>query len=442
MLFTTRTSFLVLLSSLSLASAACGGTSTGTGGSTTGAGPDPTSTDPITEITLPVAEVLQGRDGVLDIVRLFPDKPAVETVLPLSAETGSLTIPLEGAGAVSFSVLGTQGTLFESHGASNHCLPSFKNGLPEVLEVPTEFATIQAAIDAAEPGDRVYVHPGTYHEHLHLRPGVRLVGAGAWRTILDGDGTGENLIDFTGAKDVVVRGFTLRNVGQAGGCGQPADVFACSGDWYASAIYGDGHDNAEIEDNGGPEAGHSNCVETSIEVTQNIIEGNDIGVMLYFHARGVIHNNVFLGNRVAFVSNHMQDHAIVASNVFYDNPAMSIGSQAAYLDIINNIVVRSSVGVEHEFVQTGRIRCNVFFDVAQIGERVDIGTDGNVILDPGFLSPENLDFRLGVESGAAGLGCNVEGLGNVEGAKSEPGAFGGAMGGWHRQQVESAELEP
>ncbi|MDI1448753.1 NosD domain-containing protein [Polyangium sp. 6x1] len=468
MLILSRPSVVVLLTSLALASAGCGVTVTGGGSSGAGPsgdgggggssgegggggfsgeaggpgsnppGPDPQIPPAFTEITVPLADVLQGRDGVLDIVRLFPDKPAVEQILPVSADTTSITLPFEGAGVLAYSLLGTQGALFESHGATSDCLPSIGQGIPEVLEVPNEFATIQAAIDAAAPGDRVFVHPGTYHEHLRLRSGVRLVGAGAWQTVLDGDGLPENLIDITGAGDVVVRGFTLRNVGQGQGCAQPEDPLLCGGNWYRAAIYGDGHDSF-ADTLGNPTA----CAETSIQITQNIIDGNDIGVMFYFHARGVIHNNIFVGNRVAFAGGYLNDYALVASNVFYDNTQLAIAGHSAYLDILNNVVVKSSVGVKEQYPQTGRIRCNVFFDVDNIGELVDFGEEaGNVILDPDFFSPADRDFRLGIDLGAAGLGCPAPGLHNVENASAEPGAFGGAMGGWHMQSITPADIVP
>ena len=48
-------------------------------------------------------------------------------------------------------------------------------------------ATIQACLDAAAPGDRVLIPAGTYVEHLYLRKGVSLIGAGANVTIIRSD---------------------------------------------------------------------------------------------------------------------------------------------------------------------------------------------------------------------------------------------------------------
>ncbi len=44
------------------------------------------------------------------------------------------------------------------------------------------FRSIQGAIDAASYGDVVYVSPGTYEEHVALKDGVRVLGAGASST--------------------------------------------------------------------------------------------------------------------------------------------------------------------------------------------------------------------------------------------------------------------
>lgn len=52
------------------------------------------------------------------------------------------------------------------------------------LLVPGDFATIQAAIDAAAPGDRIAVRPGVYREEIVIRKDVELVGAGVGATVI------------------------------------------------------------------------------------------------------------------------------------------------------------------------------------------------------------------------------------------------------------------
>ncbi len=92
------------------------------------------------------------------------------------------------------------------------------------LHVPGQHSTIQAAIDAAKPGDEIVVAPGTYHERIRLSKRVMLRSAGddspgklglsrAETTILDGGGAEANLPGVILDEGAVLDGFTVTRVG-------------------------------------------------------------------------------------------------------------------------------------------------------------------------------------------------------------------------------------
>ena len=80
------------------------------------------------------------------------------------------------------------------------------------LRVPSQYKTIQAALNAASPYDRVLVAPGTYGERI-VFPGFPLLlesEQGAAVTILDGGDTGP-VVTFDPRDDyrVILKGFTI-----------------------------------------------------------------------------------------------------------------------------------------------------------------------------------------------------------------------------------------
>ena len=87
-------------------------------------------------------------------------------------------------------------------------------GFSDTLHVPTEFLTIQDAIDAAKDGDTVMVAPGTYVENISFK--------GKAITVVSTDGPDLTFIDGNQAGSVVlfalgegpgskIEGFTIQN---------------------------------------------------------------------------------------------------------------------------------------------------------------------------------------------------------------------------------------
>jgi hypothetical protein len=87
-------------------------------------------------------------------------------------------------------------------------------------DVPEEYPTIQAAVDAAQPGDLVRIGPGTYHEQVVVGPAkhdIVLRGTDRNRVVLDGDrGRRFNGItvhaDGVAVENLTVRGFASDGV--------------------------------------------------------------------------------------------------------------------------------------------------------------------------------------------------------------------------------------
>ena len=121
-------------------------------------------------------------------------------------------------------------TDFDGNGVPDECDPN-------TLRVPSQFATIQGAIDAAQPGAVILVGPGVYIGSVNPRgKPVRIhAPAGPLATILDGASVPTSVVVFeTGeGPDTVLSGFTIRR-GTQGTPVSPGSPFRVGGGIYVS----------------------------------------------------------------------------------------------------------------------------------------------------------------------------------------------------------------
>lgn len=259
----------------------------------------------------------------------------------------------------------------------------------DVLEVPSEYPTIQDALDAASASDIVRVAPGTYFENLAMRSGVVLESSsGPAVTIIDGAGLG-SVIDCIGCSAATtIRGFQLKNGigteafnGRYGGgirCWQNSDPLI-EGNWITanSARFGGGigcrynseptirdnriESNDAIQEGGGVFAIdgtngvdlliESNRIESNgaaagggiwvgavdVQVVQNRVRGNAAGpaagggIWAGFDGAKVITHNTIDGNTCQSFGGGLyvdDGFGMIERNTFYGNGGPSGGAFA------------------------------------------------------------------------------------------------------------------
>ncbi|HYK92453.1 MAG TPA: right-handed parallel beta-helix repeat-containing protein [Thermoplasmata archaeon] len=77
------------------------------------------------------------------------------------------------------------------------------------LKVPSQYSTIQGAIDAAHAGDTILVGAGTYTESLVVNTSVTILGAGPSKTLLQGPLGSNVVVSIGNGATVRFSGFTV-----------------------------------------------------------------------------------------------------------------------------------------------------------------------------------------------------------------------------------------
>lgn len=329
------------------------------------------------DISAPVPGAMSAIGGTAEITT-FPDpgedwiSEAVTSVVPVAPGAGPLTIPAPaGQRAVAVMFFDPGGVLVDGSILTT-ATSSPANAAPQTRYVPAQYATIQTAIDVAQPGDTVLVAPGTYTEHVVLKSGVRLQGSGADQTTLDGQGAQISIVNADDARGASVRGFRFINAGPSpDGNG---DAFEGAGDFHPAAVHALASDYS--------------CDPTAkLLIADNVFEDNYAAVMIGWQAFAILRHNLFRDNDHGLVVNHGADnHLLVRENVFYEN-GYAVEGDATFLHLDHNVIAKSVVAVRCEHVQTAPPRCNAFFgngtDYSSFSktDQFAMGTNGNTSFD-------------------------------------------------------------
>lgn len=235
------------------------------------------------------------------------------------------------------------------------------------LHVPSEFATIQSAVNAAVDGDTILVAPGTYYENLVVdRTAIHLRSeAGPVDTIIDGSDLGQ-VVRVGAVSSFIIEGFTIQK-GNPGTSSWPAGVWIDSSidvtirnnivrDNSCSSCVGVGIgitgyipagiiliEGNVIEDNYAPGCGGAIGVSTSLnlEIANNIVRNNqcNVGGGIYLRPGSgnvVIKNNGIQNNTAILYGGGIWSLGrpiTVTQNLITENAALSGGG--VYTDVEN-----------------------------------------------------------------------------------------------------------
>ncbi|MFC1945172.1 right-handed parallel beta-helix repeat-containing protein [Chloroflexota bacterium] len=158
------------------------------------------------------------------------------------------------------------------------------------------YQNIQDAIDAASSGDTVKVTVGTYYDHITLKGGVVVQGAGENVTTIDGSGSGSVV---TGVDNSTISGFTI-----------------------TGGIYGIGN------------------LSASPTIINNIITGNTRDGIYNSGASPTIINNIISGNAGSGIYNAFSSSTILNNTIIYNKDGIrTYGSPVP--SITNNIITHN-----------------------------------------------------------------------------------------------------
>lgn len=193
--------------------------------------------------------------------------------------------------------------------------PSVADVRPSVADddVISVTSTIQAAVDAAQPGDSILVPAGTYREAVTVtKSGITLIGQPG--AVLDGTGLGAAVgvrvrsTDGTRLTDFTLDGFEIRGYTLSGVLLRGVDRFRITGGRYVDnplyGIFPIASTVGQIDHNqvsGSFDSGIYIGQSTDILIEKNIAHDNTVGIEVELASRITVRENIATANSIGAI---------------------------------------------------------------------------------------------------------------------------------------------
>ena len=199
----------------------------------------------------------------------------------------------------------------------------------KVLRVPEDYATIQAAINAATPGATVWIAPGVYHESLVINKTITLIGKPGSEPIFNGGGSGIAITIVSSGSGSTIAGITITSWDQgilvdgANGCKIYDNIMSLINN-NGVVLQGTGAVSNQVCGNMFEQdavaidvtsSSSSNVISQNIislssiglrietsgnTICENMISENQLGINIVNSNNNAIYHNNFMDNTIAF----------------------------------------------------------------------------------------------------------------------------------------------
>ena len=242
-----------------------------------------------------------------------------------------------------------------------------------LIHVPTDYPTIQEAINNANVGDTIFVHSGTYQENVFVNKSVALIGEDPETTLIDGGEKGS--VIFVIANNVIINGFTVQKSGT---------------DLYDSAILVDHSSGNNISLNKITSNHHGIYLSYS---RNNTVSGNNVysnginGISLDSSTNNTVFDNNVYSNGINGIRISSSSGNTVSGNNIYSNSANGIRLDSSSSNTVsgNNIYSNSANGIQLDSSSSNFVSGNNIYSNNH-GTRLDSLSNNNTIYHNNFFN--------------------------------------------------------